>query len=61
MTGFQLLQLMHQLVEVVVADGGLVQDVILVVMLVQFLSQLHYTLFLVHLSYLMTTFFPSLI
>ena len=48
MAGFQVLQLMHQLVEVVVADARLVQHIVPVVVLMQFTPQLPYPLFLVH-------------
>ena len=48
MAGFQVLQLVHQLVEVVVADTRLVQHVIPVVMLMQLVPQLRYPLLLVH-------------
>ena len=48
MTLLQLLQLVHQLVEVIVADNGLVLDVVSVVMLVQLAPQLFYAFFLVH-------------
>lgn len=48
MAGLQILQFVHQLVEIVVADLGLVQHIILIVMLMQLASQLLNTLFLVH-------------
>ena len=40
MPGLQVLQLVHQEVEVLIADGGLVQHVITVVMLVKLLAEL---------------------
>ena len=39
---------MHQEVEVLVADGRLVQHVVAVVVFVQFLAQLYDSLFLIH-------------
>ena len=48
MAGFQVLQFVHQLVEVIVADTRLVQHVIPVVVLMQLAPQLLYPLFLVH-------------
>jgi hypothetical protein len=38
----------HQLVKIIVADGGLVVYVVAVVMFVQLASQLLYALFLIH-------------
>ena len=48
MLRLQVLQLVHQEVEFLVADGGLVQHVVAVVVLVQFLAQLLNTLYFVH-------------
>ena len=48
MAGLKILQFVHQLVEIVVADLGLVQHIILIVMVVQLAPQLLYSLFLVH-------------
>ena len=48
MLRLQVLQLMHQEVEFLIADGRLVQHVVTVVVLVQFLAQLVDSLYLVH-------------
>ena len=50
-SGLQVLQLAHQLVELVVADAGLVQYVVAAVVFVQHLPQLYYALFLFHLCF----------
>ena len=42
--GFQILQFVHQQVELLVADDGLVQHVVAIVVLVQFAAQLRYAL-----------------
>ena len=44
----QILQFVHEEVELLIAYRGLVQDIISVVMLMQFLPQLFYARFLVH-------------
>ena len=44
----QILQLMHEEVEVLIADGGLVQYIIAVIMFVKLLAELLDALYLVH-------------
>ena len=54
MSGLQVLQLVHQEVEVLIADGRLVQHVITVVMFVKLLSELLDALYLVHFFVVLT-------
>ena len=51
MSRLQVLQLMHQEVEVLIADGGLVQYVVTVIMFVKLFTKLYDSLFLVHCLY----------
>ena len=57
----QVLQLMHEEVEVLIADGGLVQHIITVIMFVKLLAKLLDALYLVHIFLFVgckiTTFF----
>ena len=54
MSGLQVLQLVHEEVEVLIADGGLVQHIITVIMFVKLLAELLDALYFVHFFVVLT-------